>query len=229
MHKIFEVLPAQVRRLVAAEMSKTGRHWKADTKPSTSLILEETKVYYHKGIHVSIQRLLNDFITTADSQADIIDIVRSLSALLANLAFFWDWLHDQHHPSYDQYKAIRNLLLHHFHNVGFSSITPCIHYLTNHVWEDYLEWGSLKMLVGEAGEASHARDNHRKWCTCRCRRSGTDRWNTYAVILRNFWVAKELERQGVRDRCVFFCFWYVGCVLINFSSTSHSSLECLNC
>ena len=43
---------------------------------------------------------------------------------------------------------------------GESVLSPAMHYITNHLWEDFTEWGCMQKFLEEAGEASQARDNH---------------------------------------------------------------------
>lgn len=151
--------------------------------------------------------VLSRFVTEADGvadKADTADTVRHLSEIIRQLRWFWEWQHDHLRPSYNEYLVVRNELLHSFASLGVTRMPPCFHYLTNHVWEDYINWFSSKMLIGEAGEASHARDNARKAGTCRGRSSNSDAFNTWSIIIRNFYAAKELERTGVRQK--FVCF-----------------------
>lgn len=69
--------------------------------------------------------------------------------------------------------------------------------------EDFLHFGSLKILIGEAGEASHARDNRMKWGTLRGRKqTAGDRYNTWEMMLRNFYALKSLSADGVLEKFV---------------------------
>lgn len=170
--------------------------------PSKYSQIQQTKAYYQKDLDRDIQQCLAVFAVLPDTSADMADISNNLSALIGHLRFFWEWLQDRNRPLWKTFFDLRNEFLHCLIVANISNLVPCFHYLTNHTWEDYLSWGSLKTLVAEAGEASHARDNRRRWGTCRGRTSGRDTFNTWAIMLRNFYAAKELERTGVRDRFV---------------------------
>ena len=111
--------------------------------------------------------------------------------MLRSVRWFWNFIHDDEAEA--EYQDHRDLLLNAWVQSDMDVIAPAIHYITNHLIEDKIRWKSLKRLIGEAGEAAHARDNTLKWATCRGRISDIDLWNTWAIILRNFYGALRLS------------------------------------
>ena len=126
------------------------------------------------------------------------------AGLLEAFADMWVWVHlltvD---PLYldDNYTNWRQLVLD-FYCWHEFRCPPCIHYLTNHMVEDYLRFGPLGSLICEGYEAAHARDNRRKGPTTRGRLSTNDRWNTWAIMCRNLMAEVSLVNSGILERCV---------------------------
>lgn len=121
-------------------------------------------------------------------------------AILDAMSFFWSFIHDRAPPTAETnqaYVAHRRLFLDAWATIPGSILPPCLHYITNHLFEDRQFWESLFWFIGEATEASHARDNRMKKGTLRGRVSANDKWSTWAIMLRNFCALKDLQRQGV--------------------------------
>jgi len=122
--------------------------------------------------------------------------------LFRALRYFWDFIHsdvaDRSRATYEQF---RGMFLTTWLRSANDLLTPAMHYMTNHLYEDYLNWGDPKLLVGEAGEAAHARDNRLKWGTLRGRRQTKyDAYNTWAILLRNCYAAHQLFAERVHLR-----------------------------
>lgn len=133
-----------------------------------------------------INVLRNDTISHGD-----IDWKDSGIPMLISARWFWGFIHDDELECF--YKDHRNMLLNAWNNTDLDALPPAVHYITNHLIEDKIRWLSLKRLIGEAGEAAHARDNSLRWATCRGRLSDADKWNTWALMMRNFYGALRLS------------------------------------
>ena len=119
--------------------------------------------------------------------------------LIRSIRWFWDFIHDD--APHDQYQAKRDQLLHAWAASRAETLPPALHYLTNHLIEDRRNWGALRRLIGEAGEAGHARDNRCKWATVKGRpKQKTDSVNSWTMMLRNFYSLKELLVDGTVDK-----------------------------
>lgn len=121
--------------------------------------------------------------------------------VLDALSWFWSWTHRRVREQDDEagYRAAQAKLLSALSEMSMT-FQVCLHYLTNHLWEDYVEYGPLFFLTGEAGEASHARDNRMKWPTLRGREYSGDSWNTWACMLRNLLAIHSLRVAGTLSR-----------------------------
>ena len=171
----------------------TGSKWKTGKK----LICKETKAFYGNDGWKHVRQWLHargdEFATL---ERNCIETGRALT-------WFWKFTHGKQTAefSHADYIDSRTRLINSWAATGIATFPPCFHYLTNHVWEDASRWGPLYWLVGEAGEAAHARDNRMKWGTLRGRKkTAYDRCNTWSMMLRNFYTLKGLVQDGCFDR-----------------------------
>jgi len=85
-------------------------------------------------------------------------------------------------------------------------LIPCQHYITNHLIEDWRNYGPLGFLLCEGSEACHSQDRHWSRFTMNGmprRRGGKNSWNS---VLTNRCCLLSLCRSGVIDRFVFSFF-----------------------
>ena len=80
------------------------------------------------------------------------------------------------------------------------TFVPCFHYMTNHLWEDFLNFGPMYFQIGEGTEASHARDNRMRRPTLKGRISENDSWTTWACMMRNYLALQAMVRGKIFDR-----------------------------
>lgn len=154
----------------------------------------QTKKFYNTDIDKRIADLLSRERSRVPGE---VMFLADMTAALQQLRWFWDWLQGQFRPSHQDFLLHRGILFGVLKRLRVKRLPPCFHYLFCHLWEDHVRFGSLKLLIGEAGEASHARDNFQKRPTCRGRQSERDVWNTWAIMLRNFYAERSLVRSGV--------------------------------
>ena len=124
----------------------------------------------------------------------------TINPLLTSLEGLYTFLRTDA-PVAGTWMTLRDQFLDAWHATGESVLTRAMHYITNHLWEDSVTWGSLHRFLGEAGEASHARDNRQKKPTLRGRQKcGRDACGSFTMLLRNFCMAKTLEVDGISAR-----------------------------
>jgi hypothetical protein len=128
---------------------------------------------------------------------------RLIALLFNSLSWFFGFVHakDQGEVDPTQYEQARSVLLGCMAAVQ-ADLTMALHYLTNHMWEDFLNWGPLYFLLCEAYEASHARDRGVSAATCRGAEGASHTWNSWAVMLRNNCAKLFLTRNGTLALCV---------------------------
>ena len=183
----------------------------------TLTLSHQTKEFYERGGPAAVADIVRKYSLT-EVPAD--GTVNVFSALV----FFWEFIHRSELATPDhllQFANKRNQLLLALAQTNIA-ITPAIHYLTNHLIEDYNTWGPLFFLLGEGSEAAHARDNRMKAPTLKGRESDHDAWNTWALLLRNLCALRSLIRSGIANRFVIG----TAHTLLSTHSPPHSQTGC---
>ena len=164
-------------------------------KDGRSLILKDTKAFYAVNGWDTVIR------TLAARGGEAAEAARLFDGVSAGFRYFWRLIHSNYDDAFTQeeYWERRSAFLTSLRRLRLPVFTPALHYLTNHLWENYQKWGALEYFIGEAGEASHARDNRMKWPTLRGRRCNGDPCNSWCLMLRNFYSLKTLLMSKVFD------------------------------
>ena len=127
----------------------------------------------------------------------LLDVMRPL---FDNLRHLWGFLR-MSTVTWTSFKAWRDAFLLAWLATGESTLRPAFHYLTNHLWEDFIRWGCLYAFLGEAGEAAHARDNRMSAPTVRGRPlQPKDPYNTWCVLIRNFYAMMALSTDATYQK-----------------------------
>lgn len=128
--------------------------------------------------------------------------VEITARVLDDLGWFWAFIHSKDAKVDDivaDFTAHRTSLLLALAQTDIV-FAPSWHYLTNHLWEDFVNWGPLYFLLGEGSEASHARDGRLKQLMLKGREADTDTWNSWSLLLRNLLSLHSLMRSGILSR-----------------------------
>ena len=95
--------------------------------------------------------------------AAVTTVPAATTAALCTLGWFWRfslWT-EQEDGAEEAYETARTTLLSAL-NVLNSKMMPALHYLTNHLFKDYINYGPLWHLMEEGAEAVHA--VHNQFC-----------------------------------------------------------------
>lgn len=153
------------------------------------------------GIVQAIVRDANKFVVVPDTGT--VPLSTIVTDVFTSLRFFWSFIHMKDVPQcvIVQFNPMRELLLLALAKTDIV-FANCWHYLSNHLLEDFENWGPMFFLLGEGNEASHALHNRMKVTTLKERQSENDAWNTWSVIMRNFAALRSLVRGNIFNRCV---------------------------
>ena len=161
-----------------------------DWDDSTSFTIKTVKAFYMAAGVCNIVALFHGT-PHAEMVTNVLDAME----------WFWGFIHNKEIRDDDarEYQRARSQLLDGLSKTDIIFV-GCLHYLTNHLWEDYLEYGAMYFLLGEAPEASHARDNRMKWPTLKGRISEYDAKNTWNCMMTNLCAIHSMILHGVFDR-----------------------------
>ncbi len=128
---------------------------------------------------------------------EIIGLAAAIRHTLDALRWFNEFIHAKEvsEDVIDQYHAARRTLLGFMATCSFK-LNPSLHYLTNHLWEDFLNYGPLYNLLEESAEAAHRVAEHLSLNTTRGRSSDNDRMNSWHIFMRRQLAAAELTAAG---------------------------------
>lgn len=155
------------------------------------------KEFYAKdGVNKLLELLHADSVSAADTAH-----AAMAAQALASLEWFWAFIHQDRIQVGDEtvFEYQRSRLLNALSETNITFVL-CFHYLTNHLIEDYHNFGPLYFLIGEGAEAAHAAHNRMRRPTLRGRQTESDTWNSFACMLRNLLALHNLVSRGLLAR-----------------------------
>jgi len=90
--------------------------------------------------------------------------------------------------------------------VCMERLAPCIHYLCNHLIEDYMMYKPLGLLICEGGEAANSRDGSLGKMTVNGRQEKKGHPNSFNVLMSNHYCAYNLIKKGSTRGLIFSSF-----------------------
>lgn len=149
-----------------------------------------------------IDGALPDFVSLClVGSTDNIGLAAACRRLLRALRWFYNFIHmtSSSEGIVVQYEAARWDLLA-FLATAHVRLNPSVHYLTNHMYEDFQRYGCLYYLLEESFEAAHRVANDFALSTTRGRSAGSDAMNSWHIFMRRQLAAAALTAAGVPFR-----------------------------